>query len=142
VAVRVAAHINDNGTSKNQDVILAGSNLHAIMSLDTSDGLQFALCADDRDGDYAFLRGPVVPGVTSSVLNHAVTRLETNLSSVVQFEIDFARDNHVEVHRVGRVHARMSGFQDFHHPRQLLLNFFESRCDVDLIHARSYRAVW
>ena len=42
MAVRVAARIiNDNGTSKNQDVILAGSNLHAIMSLDT--GMDYGL---------------------------------------------------------------------------------------------------
>ena len=38
---RVAAHINDNRTCKNQNVILAGSNLRAIMSLDT--GLDYGL---------------------------------------------------------------------------------------------------
>ncbi len=72
--------------------------------------LRFALRADYRDGNHALLRGPVVPRVASSVLNHAITRLEKDLSSVVQFEIHFARDNYVEVDCVSSVHPRMIQF--------------------------------
>lgn len=65
--------------------------------------------------------------VTSSVLNHAVSGFEKNLSSVVQFQINLARDNDIEVRCVGSVHSRAIRFQDVDHPRQLLMNFFESR---------------
>src|SRR6266852_7236220 len=81
--------------------------------------------------------GPVVPSVPSSVLNHAITCFEKNLSSVIQFEIHFTKNNNVEVHRVGSVHPRMIQFQDINHPRQLLLNFFESRRCSDRIDAGS-----
>jgi hypothetical protein len=52
-----------------------------------------------------------VPGMASPVLNHAITCLEKYLSSIIQLQMHLARDNHVEIHRVGRVHARMSAFQ-------------------------------
>jgi len=68
-----------------------------------------------------------VGSVASSVLNYVITCLEKNLSSVVQFEIHFAKDNDVEIHRVGSVHTRMIRFEEINPPRQLLLNFFESR---------------
>jgi len=38
-----------------------------------------------------------VPGVASSVLNHAITCFEKYVSSIIQFEIHLARDNNVEV---------------------------------------------
>ncbi len=51
-----------------------------------------------------------MPSVPSSVLNHAITCFEKSLSSVIQFEIHFTKNNDVEVHRVGRVHPRMIRF--------------------------------
>jgi len=113
----------------------------ALLQSDDWDGPRFALGAYYRDGDHALLRESVVPSVTSSVLNHAVSHFEKNLSSVVQFQIDLARDNDIDVHRVGSVHTRMIRFQDVYHLRQLLLNFFESRRYVDLING-SCRIRW
>jgi hypothetical protein len=76
-----------------------------------------------------------VPGMASPVLNHAIICLEKYLSSIIQLQMQLARDNHVEIHRVGRVHARMSAFQNIQHPRQLVLNLFDSRSCVDAIEA-------
>jgi hypothetical protein len=83
-----------------------------------------------------------VPRVASSVLNHAITRLEKDLSSVVQFEIHFARDNYVEVDCVSSVHTRMIRFQNVNHPRQFMLNLFESRRGADLIDGRYARSAF
>jgi len=73
-----------------------------------------------------------VPGVASAVLNHAIPCFEENFGAVIQFENHFAGDNHVEIHRVGGVHARMIGFQNVEHARQLLLNFLDSRRSVEI----------
>jgi hypothetical protein len=54
----------------------------ALLQSNAWDGLRFALGAYYRDGDHALLRRSVVPSVASSVLNHAVSRFEKNLSSV------------------------------------------------------------
>jgi hypothetical protein len=40
--------------------------------------------------------------------------------------VHFPRNNNVKVHRVGNVYPPMIQIQDINHPRQLLLNFFES----------------
>ena len=74
-----------------------------------------------------------MPSVTSPVLNHTVTCFEKNLSAVIQFETDFARHNNVEVYGVRNVHTRMIWLQNLYHPRQLLLNFFESGRAADFI---------
>ncbi len=76
-----------------------------------------------------------MPGMASPVLNHAITCLEKYLGSIIQLQVHLARDNHVEIHGVGRVHARMRAFQNIQHPRQLLLNLFDSRSGVDAIEA-------
>ena len=77
-----------------------------------------------------------MPSVASSILDHAITCFEKNLNSIIQFEMYFPRDDDVEVHSVGSVHARMIQFQNINHPRQLLLNFFESGGCAYLIDAR------
>src|SRR6516165_2274941 len=59
-----------------------------------------------------------------------------NFNSIIQFEGRIPRDDDVKVHRVGSVHARMIQFQNINHPRQLLLNFFESGGCACLIDAR------
>ena len=66
-----------------------------------------------------------MPSVASSVLNHAVTRLEKDLNPVVQFEIHFATHDDIEIHRISGMHTRMIPFHDINHPRQLLLDFFK-----------------
>ena len=77
-----------------------------------------------------------MPSLTSSVLNHAITCFEKNLSSVIQCKIDFARNNNVEINRVSSVHTWMIRFQNLNHSRQLWLNFFDSGCAADLFDTR------
>jgi hypothetical protein len=95
--------------------------------------LRFALGAHDRDRDNTFLGGAVVPSVTGSVLNHAITGFEKHLSPVVQFQIHFTGENNVEIHGVGGVHVRRIRFEDINHARQLLLKFVENRLCAELI---------
>ena len=76
-----------------------------------------------------------MPRVACAVLNHAITRFEKDLRSVVQFENYFARDNYVEVHRVRGVHTGMIAFQNVKHPRQFLLDLFDSGRGVELLEA-------
>lgn len=64
--------------------------------------------------------------MAGTVLNYAITGPEENLSSVIQFETYFTRDNHIEIHRAGSVHTWMAHLQDLHPARQLSLKFFNS----------------
>src|ERR1035441_10317849 len=75
----------------------------------------------------------VAPSVARSVPHYAVSRPEQNLGAIIEFEINLTRNNHIEVHRIRGVHARILGFQHFGHARQFLPQFAErgsqiSRC--------------
>jgi len=69
--------------------------------------------AKKGDGDDARLRGAVVPGVASAVLDDAISWLQEDFRAIVQFEIDLPGKNHVEIDRVRGVHGGVERLEDF-----------------------------
>jgi hypothetical protein len=91
------------------------------------------LSADQNYGDDAIFGGAILPGVACAVLNDAISGLEEDFGAVVEFEIDFAGKDDVEVDGVCGVHARVHGFEDFDHAGKLGLDFGEGGGEIRML---------
>jgi hypothetical protein len=88
---------------------------------------------DESDRDDAWIGGAIVPGVTRAVLDDTVAGFEEEFGAVVEFEIDLAGKDDVEVHGVGGMHARVHGLEDFHHAGKFGLDFGEGGGEIGLL---------
>jgi len=92
------------------------------------------LCrADEGDGNDAFLCGTIVPGVAGAVLDDAVAGFEEKFGAVVEFEVDLAGKDDVEVHGVRGVHAGVHRFENFGHAGEFGLEFGEGGGQIGLL---------
>jgi hypothetical protein len=104
-----------------------------LLGLRDSDALADAFGAYDSNGNDTILRRAIAPGVTRPVLHNTVARLQQNFSSIIEFQIDFAGEDHIEVHSVGGVHAGVHWLDDLRQSRQLLLQFAKGHNQVRII---------
>jgi len=74
-----------------------------------------------------------VPGVTRAVLDDTVARFEEEFGAVVEFEIDLAGKDDVEIHGVGGVHAGVHRFEDFGHAGEFGLDFGKGGGEIGLL---------
>jgi len=74
-----------------------------------------------------------MPGVTRPVLYDTISRLQQNFGPIIQFQIDFAGKDHIEVHCIGGVHAGVHRFYNFRQSRQLLLQFGKGRGEIRVL---------
>src|SRR5215467_5415678 len=100
------------------------------------DELAFAFGAKKSDGDNAVLCGAVAPSVARAVLNDAIASFEMDFCTVIEFEIDLAGNDDVEVDGIGGVHAGMIAFENFDHAGQLELEFCEGFLSAEPLGSR------
>jgi hypothetical protein len=89
--------------------------------------------ADEGDCDHAILGGAILPGMARAVLDDAVAGFEEDFGALVEFEIDFAGEDDVEVYGVGSVHAGVHWFEDFDHAGEFGLDFGEGRGEIGVL---------
>ena len=71
--------------------------------------------------------------MAGAVLDDAVAGFEEEFGAVVEDEIDFAREDDVEVNGVGGVHAGMHWFEDFGHAGEFGLDFSEGGDEIGVV---------
>ena len=88
------------------------------------------LGADENNSDDAILGGAIFPSVASAVLDDGIAGFEEEFGAVVEDEIDFAGEDHVEVDGVRGVHTGMHGLENFDHAGKFGLDFGERGDEV------------
>src|SRR5258705_201943 len=91
------------------------------------------LGADQRHSNDAIFNGAILPGVAGAVLNGAIAGFEEDFRAVVEFEIDFAGKDDVEIHGRRGVHAGVHWFEDFSHAGKLGLDFGEGSGKISVL---------
>ena len=74
-----------------------------------------------------------MPGVTRAVLDDTIAGFEKEFGAVVEFEINLAGEDDVEIHGVRGVHAGVHRFEDFDHAGEFGLEFGEGGGEIGLL---------
>jgi hypothetical protein len=74
-----------------------------------------------------------VPCVARAVLDDTIAGFEEEFGAVVEFEINLAGKDDVEIHGVGGVHAGVHGLEDFGHAGEFGLDFGEGGGEIGLL---------
>jgi hypothetical protein len=88
---------------------------------------------DESDRDDAWVGRAIVPGVARAVLNDTIAGFEEEFGAVVEFQINLAGKDDVEIHGVGGVHAGVHWFEDFGHAGEFGLEFGEGGGEIGLL---------
>jgi hypothetical protein len=88
---------------------------------------------DESDREDAWVGRAIVPAVARAVLDDTIAGFEEDFGAVVEFEINLAGKDDVEIHGVGGVHAGVHWFEDFGHAWELGLEFGEGGGEIGLL---------